>query len=95
MNCDSDILAFKVRDCIFCKSHNPDKCQLPPGHEATLEVNGIFITAHVKMAIRNSVYREKWRNIINQAGWRSISIFEMVDWPGHGRAGRKLSEFLC
>ena len=55
MNCDCDILASKVQDCILSKSHIPDKYQLPPGHEATLEGNGIFITEHVPMAIRNAV----------------------------------------
>lgn len=93
MNCDCDILASEVQDCILCKSHISDKYQLPPGHEVTLVVNGIFITAHVPMAIRNAVYREKMEQyIINQAGWSTRSIFEMVDWPGHSRAGRKLSD---
>jgi len=93
MNCDCNILASEVQDCILCKSHISDKYQLPPGHEVTLVVNGIFITAHVPMAIRNAVYREKMEQyIINQAGWSTRSIFEMVDWPGCSRAGRKLSD---
>ena len=93
LNCDCDRLADAVRGCTTCAPLAQLPYSLPPGHGATLIIQGTYVTAHMASAIREASYYKELRQYIEtRAGWPSTATFDSIDWSARDRAAHHLSE---
>ena len=88
LNCDCDQSAGSSRTCSQCLSTLHTHYELPTGHGASLEIEGVVITSHIASAIKEASYRHKFiRYVTQKAGWPNKTIFHTIDWGARSRAG--------
>jgi hypothetical protein len=64
---------------------------LPPGHGATLEINGQFITSYLAREVKEASYLQEIQEYISKnAKWNSLTTFHTVDWHSRHQAAKKL-----
>ena len=69
--------------CPQCLSTLHTHYELPTGHGASLEIEGVVITSHIASAIKEASYRHKFiRYVTQKAGWPNKTIFHTIDWGG-------------
>ena len=64
---------------------------LPTGHIASFEIDGLIITSHVATAIKEASYCMEFIEYITQrAGWQDKETYHTIDWVAQSRAGNQL-----
>ena len=92
LNCDCDQMAGASRKCQICLDTLHKGYDLPTGHIASLEIDGLIITSHVATAIKEASYRREFIEYITQrAGWQDKETHHTIDWVACSRAGKQLS----
>jgi hypothetical protein len=88
LNCDCDQLAGSLHTCSQCLSTLHTHYELPTGHGASLEIEGVVITSHIAPAFKEASYRHKFISYDTQkAGWPNKTIFHTLDWGACSCAG--------
>ena len=65
--------------------------QLPPGHQATLQIGSTWVTSYLPTAIKEAVYRPAMvEYIMARAWWEVKDVCNMVDWEVQPWAGSKI-----
>ena len=96
LNCNCDQKAGASCKCqIRCDTLHKGY-DLPTGHIACLEIDGLINTSHVATAIKEASYRREFIEYITQrAGWQDIEIYHRLDWVARSRADEQLSPGQC
>ena len=96
LNCDCDQLAGASRKCQICLDTLQKRYDLPTGHIASLEIDGIIVTSHVATAIKEASYCNEFTQYITQmSGWQDKEIYHTIDWVAQSRAGKQRSSGQC
>jgi hypothetical protein len=94
MNCDCDALAEATCKCEHCSKSADSLYRLPPGHCATVEIDGRYITSHLALEIREASFQgAAIQYIIKNAKWSSVDVFHMVDWESQQNASKKIFQW--
>ena len=100
LNCDCDQSAGSSCTCSQCLSTLHTHYELPTGHGASLEIEGVVITSHIASAIKEASYCHKFISYVAQrAGWPNKTIFHTIDWGAcswaglHSSPGKQLTIF--
>jgi hypothetical protein len=87
LNCNCDQMAGASRKCQVCLDTLHKRYDLPTGHIASLEIDGLIITSHVATAIKEASYCREFIEYINQwAGWQDNEAYHTIDWVAQSRA---------
>ena len=80
LDCDCNQLAGSTCTCPQCLEASPTPYILPTGHTGSLEIDGIFITAHTASAIKEASFcSDLIKYVIHQEGWANSMIFHSID----------------
>jgi hypothetical protein len=91
LNCDCDQMAGASCKCQVCLYSMHKRYDLPTGHIASLEIDGLIITSHVTTAIKEASYcREFIEYITQRAGWQDKETYHTIDWVVQSRTGKQL-----
>jgi hypothetical protein len=66
LNCDCDQSAGSSHTCSKCLSTLHTRYELPTGHGASLEIEGVVITSHIASAIKEDSYCHKFISHVTQ-----------------------------
>ena len=93
LNCDCDHLTGSAWQSSECCPRHKAPYLIPPGHIASLQINGNFITSHIATAIREASFRtELIQHITNKSARQSTTIFDTIDWEARSRASLSLPQ---
>jgi hypothetical protein len=96
LNCDCDEAAENVRKCSECERKAHRHYTLPPGHGATLVIDGKYITSYISKAIKEACYRKEMiEYVISNANWKSAEIYDLVDWEAKASAYKRIKKDAC
>ena len=91
LNCDCDQMAVASHKCQICLDTMQKRYDMPSGHIASLEIDGLIITSHVATAIKEASYRREFTEYITQrADWQDKETYHTIDWVAQSRAGKQL-----
>ena len=89
-------MAGASRKCQICLDTLNTRYDLPTGHIASLEIDGLIITSHVATAIKEASYCIEFTEYITQrAGWKNKEMYHTIDWVAPFRAGKQLPSGQC
>jgi hypothetical protein len=78
--------------CQICLDTLHKRYDLPTGHIASLEIDGLIITSHSATAIKEASHcTESIEYITQWSGWQDKETHHTIDWVAHSRAGKQLS----
>ena len=95
LNCICDRMVEETRECQHCVAVGHKHYSLQPGHGATRDFSGTYVTSHMAHAVKNASYQADLQAyILEQYGWTQTTS-NLIGWTAREGAGRKRQKGGC